>query len=269
MRKISCLFLLLLLLIVLAPRQLVFASSIQAYQDYLYQNDLYRQTLSGFETARNEYRKYQSLASQADVLAKAKIFLEQRVNLLYTYLLFLNEKISENKGLSAAEKLKLEQYLRNEIVYLVNHRNAIQAINSLQEVSPVSQPFEKHYQTLSAVMHLVAFNIQIGQLNDVAQLFTDALQQIQSLVGENRSAFTPEKLEQFDRWLVSIAEKQKLYQQLVTQIQDKINLLNLAKPLDAEDQIKQNQKKLLQAQVPLKDANNYFKELINALKTVD
>src|SRR3989344_5828917 len=78
----------------------VFATSQQAYQDYLYQFDLYRQRETDFRVAKTEYEKFRSLTSETTALEKTKLLLAQRDQLLRAYLLVLNEKLNEDKGLT-------------------------------------------------------------------------------------------------------------------------------------------------------------------------
>src|SRR3972149_4862635 len=90
-------FLPIVFLILLVPH--VFASSQQAYQDYLFQFDIYRQKYSEFTVSKNEYLKSKTLTSQTTALEKTIAMLSFRDLLLRAYLLLLNEKLNEDRGL--------------------------------------------------------------------------------------------------------------------------------------------------------------------------
>src|SRR3990167_2153444 len=124
------------------------ASSQQAHTDYLYQYDVYRQSYNDFKVAKNEYEKFKSLVSQTDALEQTKKMLAQRDVLLRSYLLLLNEKLNENKGLDGSDKTLYQTLIQNEVKFLESHANLIPAIGSIDDTVDVSKQLESHYNIL-------------------------------------------------------------------------------------------------------------------------
>ena len=117
MKKITAL----LVLFLLTP--FVFALSVratssQAYQDYLYQFDLYRQKYNDFQVAKNTYEKFNTLESQSLALSSTKTMLQQRNTLLHAYLLYLYERVGEHGGITPSNKQLYQSLLANELAFL-------------------------------------------------------------------------------------------------------------------------------------------------------
>src|SRR3989344_509591 len=142
------LFLPVLLMLVLLVALPVKASSQQAYQDYLYQLDVYRQTYTDFAVAKNEYEKFKSLTSQSAALTKTIGMLTQRDVLLRAYLSLLNEKLNEDRVLSQTEKQLYQTVISNEITFLAEHAGRIPSIGSLDDETDAFHELESHHNVV-------------------------------------------------------------------------------------------------------------------------
>ncbi len=158
--KFALTILLLPFLLIFLPNQ-IFASSQTAYKDYLYQFDQYRTKQNNFKVARTEYLKYKTLLSETTALDTAKTMLAQQDQLLRSYLLFLNEKLNENTGLSSSEKNLYQTLIRNEVTFLETHTALIPSIGSLADAVSVAKQLESHYLVLSAYIRQTI--IALGQ----------------------------------------------------------------------------------------------------------
>lgn len=261
---------LLLLPVLLVPFVLLVplarASSPQAYQDYLYQFDLYRRTYSEFTIAKNEYEKFKSLTSQTTALKNTTAMLSQRDKLLRAYLLLLNEKINENQGFQEARKIELRGLVTAEITFLDAHNNRVGSISSLDDATARSQELESHYRILQTILRQTVINISLGDLSALTHQFDTALSQSQELVTASKSTFAPQKQATIDRWLLQIQNVRQLYQQKIADIEGKNNKLKDLSLDGLDGAFRDIKGDLGQAKKYLTDGHGFIGELIEALR---
>lgn len=189
------------------------ATSQQAYQDYLYQFDIYRQNYSDFQVAQNNYEKFQSLEAQTDALNKTKTMMSQRDQLLRSYLLVLDERLREDQGLPAATKQTYETLLQNEATFLANHAQLITAIGSISDATQVSGQLESHYAILQSSIRQILIGLALGQLNILNNFYSNYLQEAQAIINTDSGSFSTDKQQTLNRWILEIQNKQTLFQQ--------------------------------------------------------
>jgi hypothetical protein len=258
----------LIVLLFLAFTGRVLASSEQAYQDYLYQFDLYRQRETDFRVAKTEYEKFHSLTSETTALEKTKDLLTQRDHLLRAYLLLLNEKLNEDKGLSASEKSLYQRLIQSEVVFLDNHALLIPAIGSIADAEKISDQLTDHYDILARSIRQTIAGISVGQLAGVAREFDVALTSAQTLIAANRGAFTSQKQATLDRWVLSIINKKSLYTQKVNGISLASSQMN-GDIAELDRTFVQIQKDIAEARQYLVEGTSFLGELVTALKYQD
>lgn len=245
------------------------ASSQRAYQDYLYQFDLYRTKYSDFTIAKNEYEKFKSLTSQTTALEKTSGMLSQRDQLLRAYLLLLSEKLNEDSGLGDTQKLTYRTLINNEITFLDGHSSLVRSIGSLEDASNVSRELESHYAVLGGSIRQTIIAVSLGQLAILARQFDTLFADVKALLASNRSAFTPQKQATIDRWILQITNVRSLYQQKIDTIASK-NLQLKGSSLDAlEDVFRDLKRDLGQAKQYLAEGNTFLGELTEAIRYQD
>lgn len=257
--------LLLVAILFILPLGRISAASQTAYQDYVFQFDQYRQLFNNFRIALGQYQQFNSLESQQSALDKAKLAIGQRDVVGRTYLLFLNEKLTENPGLLTSETLLNRTLITNEIAYLDGHSTLVQSISSMDDVEKSSQDFAKHYPLMIAGIRQTVIAIQLGYLNYFATQFDQAAKEAQALIGIARTQVAPAKQAAMDRWLLEISNKRNLYQQKSTAI-------NAAAFKLSGDDMEQSRKfaaiqsDLATARQYLVEGTSFLNELGNALK---
>lgn len=258
-----------LFLLVTIPCGVVVAASQQAYQDYLYQFDLYRQKYSDFQVAKNEYQKFKSLTSQTQALEATKTMLAQRDQLLHAYLVNLGEKVNEEQGLSAVTKGLYRSLIQSELTFLERHSQLIPSINSIDDAITISQELESHYQVLQTSMHQIIAGISLAKLATISQYFDRNVLAAQTLVNANTSAFPPGKLNTINRWLLQIQNKRSLYQQKVDEAAGAITGLTSTDSNDLDQKFNTILKQIGDAKQYLSDGISFLGELANSLRYID
>lgn len=250
--------------VIFVPR--VLASSERAYQDYLYQFDLYRQKYRDFTIAKNEYEKFGSLTSQTTALTNTSAMLTQRDQLLRAYLLLLSEKLNEDRGLGNTQKSSYRTLINNEIGFLNQHSSLVPSASSLADANVISRKLEDHYVVLQGSIRQTIIGVSLGQLAALAQQFDTALSEVKTLVTTNRDSFSPQKQATIDRWLLQIQNVRSIYQQKIDSIAGK-NTQPKGGNIDSLDYLFGELKQELgQAKQYLADGNGFIGELIEAIR---
>lgn len=245
----------------------IFATYEQAYQDYLFQFDSYRQRYSEFQVAKNEYEKFQTLTSQATALDKTKIMLAQRDQLLRAYLIVLYEKLNDpNSGLPAVTKGQYQTILTNEIVFLETHAQRIPAIGSLEDAVDVSRELESHYGVLQASIRQILVGFSLGQLAIIAKHYDDQLLKAKALVSANSALLPFAKQETVNRWLLQIANKRNFYQQKVDAIAIANAQMSTTDAEELDTVFNAAMRNIGEARQYLAEGASFFVEFKNALK---
>lgn len=245
------------------------ADSERAYRDYLYQFDLYRQKNSEFTVAKNEYQKFKSLTSQTTALEKTIAMLSQRDQLLRAYLLLLNEKLNEDRGVNESEKTTYQTLIKNEIGFLDTHSIVVNSIGSLEDATEASRELESHYVVLGASMRQTIIGISLGQLFILSRQFDTLLADSKALLSANKGIFTPQKQATVDRWILQIQNIRSLYQQKIDTITSQNSRMK-GTSIDSQDELFRTMKKdLAQARQYLVEGTAFIGELTTALRFND
>lgn len=243
------------------------ASSQQAYQDYLYQFDIYRQKFNEFQIAKNSYDKFKTLESQSQALSATKFMLSQRDLLLHSYLVYLYERVGEQGGIDAVNKQLYQSLLAGELTFLENQSNLVSAINSLDDATTTSEELESHYQVLQATIREIIAGISLGQLNQISQNFDRQVTVAQNLFAQNSGQMSPDKKSTVNNWVLQITNKRSLYQQKINEVNTAIRSFS-----DSNDSTDLDQKyadvtsKIGEAKQYLSDSIANLGEVVNAMK---
>ena len=255
--------------ILLSTTGVVFATSAQARQDYLFQFDVYRQKYTDFQVAKNEYEKFKTLTSQTTALEKTKSMLGQRDQLLHGYLLLLLEKLNEESGLNPSTKQLYRSLIASELTFLEGHAQLIPSIGSLEDSVRVSQELESHYRVLQTSIRQILIGLSMGQLAILGQMYDAATRDAQNLIVSSAGYFTPAKQEVVNRWVLQITNKRSLYQQKYDAISSANALLQSNDIDDLDRQYAEITKTIAEARQYLLEGASFLTELKNALKFVN
>jgi hypothetical protein len=247
----------------------VVATSSQAYQDYLYQFDLYRQTYADFHVAKNEYAKFKSLSAQTDALTKTKLMLTQRGVLLRSYLSLLKEKLNEDQGLSISAKQSYQTLIKNEETFLETQSTAIPSAQSLDDVTHISQGLESHYLVLQTSVRQILLGLSLGQLSILATQYDNTLLDAQTIISSYGNTFAPAKQATISQWILQIKNKRTSYQQTYDAIAEGSAQLKAGDTQELTQKYTALTKTVSEARQYLREGASFFTELTNALKYSD
>lgn len=247
----------------------IFASSEKAYQDYLYQFDLYRQKFNDFQISRNEYLKFKSLSAESIAIQKTREMLSQRSLLFKAYLFLLNEKIAESPSLTAQERDFYTGSIRTEVDFLETHSQFVSSVQTIQDAIKASQQLEGRYTVIQTIMRQTVLGLNLARLRVLAEDYNARMVEAKTLVEEARKEFPAERQATLDRWFNQIGNKRTLYNQKQETITQTISSMKGNSIKDLDQKFADTLKRITEAQQELKEGTSYMTELANAMKYQD
>lgn len=264
MRKVAIIAFI-LFVILASIRTTVRATSSQAYQDYTFQFDQYRQKLSDFQVAYTQYKQFNSLTALQDSLDKAKALFAQRNQVAKTYFLFLNEKLTENPGLGTIESQPYRTSITNQVGFLDQNTAQSSGIQSLSDATAIAALYTKNYNSMQLAYRQTILGLELGYLEYFGTQYDAAAAQAQALIAANKGSSTPEKQATLDRWLTSLSNQHSLFTQKVTLI--RTAMAKIAGDVAEQDrQFAAIQKTITAAQQDLVEGTSYLGEVQTALQ---
>lgn len=239
----------------------------QAYQDFLYNYNLYRQSYSEYTIAKESYLKYQTLTSKNEALQKTSQMLKNQDEVVKTYLTALRLKLMEASGNAGYEQNTLYTKIDNEITWYKNHQENLNSAGTIEDLialaSKGGNEYEETeiliYQTLGAILNGKE-NVFYGKINQNIKTLKEKIGEIRTK-GDKNTSLSERWLLEAENRLTRSQEKQLSAQNLLTQI--KTNDSNKLKSYN------EAQFTIQESHQYLKEANSYLKEVIKELKSAD
>lgn len=123
----------------------VYADFASAYQDYVYNTQLYKNSASDFQIAKSSYLTYRTLTSQNDAINKFRTVLKARAKVIAVYYDLLQEKLNSTAGISSEQKSTFDGIRQSEQNWLDGHQKKIDASSSLDDLNSAAAEFESRY----------------------------------------------------------------------------------------------------------------------------
>lgn len=255
-----------ILMAVFVPVSVAQADSERAYQDYLYQFDVYRQKYNDFKIAKNEYEKFNTLTSRTNAIDKTKVMMTSRDLMLKSYLSMLLFKLEENNGLSPVDIGTYKNILETEVKFLDDHSRLIESVSTIYDATNVSEDLESHYAVLSGVIRQSINIIQIGKLNVLSRELDSLIEYLSALVSRYQGTYPATKQATIDRWMISIKDKKSLFDRNIEQIRQANTDLTGVGEQDLNIKSQKIQEQIVQAKAYLQDASSFMKELTETMQ---
>lgn len=164
----------------------------------------YKNLLNSYGLKDQQYRiSYQqfvqlrTLASQEEMVKKAKDALLERANLLDTYLNYLSQTLAQTKGVELSRLEAEQQKIAEERLFISEHRQKITSMTDRVELHNESQAFQERKGSISSAAFRAMALIKIAQIQH-------ATDQIQAPIDMIKSSLEGTELDQ-----VKIEEKKR------------------------------------------------------------
>ena len=230
----------------------------RAYNDYVYNYNLYRSAHLDYVAAKTEYHTYGTLTAKTKAIQTTRKLLHQRAEALKTYLTALRMKLHEETGITSYKQNLYFIKLDDEVAWLSQHQSNLTTPSTVEDLLAESKRLEDRYpqiliisyQTLGAVLE----GRQDFLRDDVNQLIETTGQKIEEIRNSGEDTTT------LERWLIEAKQKVTLSEEKQSQA---VNVLGAIDPWSREMSNSFNQARHL-----LEESNQYLKEGVTFLKEI-
>lgn len=260
-----------MLLIFISPRA-VFAQTPapfnfqRAYQDFVFNYDLYKTAENEYELARAQYMQSKTLAAQAKAQEATYKMLQARDEVIKTYFTALRQRINEGIGISQDRKEVLYQKIDIEVEWYNQHKQSTSSAASLEDLSTDSNKARDRYRNITeSIAYEILTEIAIGKEYFLRQKQTVIMDELRTKLAEIRAngdlptdIMERDLLEVENRQARSIAKEEE------------------ARKIQTVELPKAKQKaagfydtiifRITEAVQYLKEANTYLKEIVQRIK---
>lgn len=198
----------------------VYASSNSAYIDYIYQQNIFRDTYEEYTTIKHEYDAFKTIALEEQLLRSSQNLVSQRGNVYKTYIYILFELLNEYNGLNSVEKQEYRNRLYNELRFIDEVSSQILSSKTVAEVATSSQTFDAHIPELEVILSNTVYGLQLGSFLSIYSDIETVIQDIKKLILKYDYVFSDRQRAMSERWLVHVSNYENQMQNDFEKIKD-------------------------------------------------
>jgi hypothetical protein len=232
----------------------------KAYQDYLYNFNLYRQSYLEYQAAKSEFQTYQTLTSQTKAIEVTKKMLSNRAATLKTFLTAVRMRIKEDSDVPEFQKNLQFVKLDSEISGLDQNILEISPVSTIADVNNVSQKFEKKYPEIVFITYQAKTNIYSGRINSLIVEIKSEISSLEDTIKILRES--GKDVSTLERWLIQARGKESLAEEKLGSAEKIMSTM-----LDQEN-LNGMRSIYTKSQQAYQDANQYLKETVTNLKEI-
>jgi len=116
----------------------------KAYQDYIYNYDLYLKAHKEYLVAKNQYETYQTLTSQTIALEQTMAMLRARDEVLATFLMAVRIKLADETNVASSKLNLLYLELDEEAQWFREHKEALTSAGSIPDLVDLGNRAKPH-----------------------------------------------------------------------------------------------------------------------------
>jgi hypothetical protein len=236
----------------------------KAYQDYLYNLNLYRDSYQEFSSAKEQYSTYKTLTAKTLVLEQTINMLQKRDETLKTYLTALRLKLAQSTGILNYEQNLLYLSLDNQVVWLNNHKESLISVASLEDVLEKSAIAEDQFPEIEILAYKALILDLSGQERKVLENIELQIQSAKEILKKVKND-NQKNTEIIERWLLEAENKKTLGNEKILLAKTTINSLKINER-DKKGVYLEAQKLIKEGHQYLKEANSYLLEIVNEIK---
>lgn len=266
MKKI-CLVVVSLLILIFFPLRTVWSQEEvvsefnfdKAYQDYLYNYNLYLEDHKEYLIAKNSYSTYNTLTAKTLALEQMTKMLEARDQVLATFLAALRLRLAKDTNVATPSLNVLYRQLDQESDWYRQHQEVFSSAGSIPDLVNLSKKTEKQYANTDTLIYQSLLEIFFYQESLIQEKVREQIATIEEIIFQIREKGDkdPSKVE---RWLLEAKNKKSLSEEK----------FNQAKGIQISGETSNRRRGLFNSGVKvLEESHQYLRETnINLIETV-
>lgn len=197
-------------------------------EDYQFQIDEYNQQSVVFLTAKNQYLKLNSAASQNEAITETKKYLIKQANLLHSYFLLLISKLNQAPNLNSGFKVEYIKKSQDQLQIIDNYKKSIQSLENPkpEDLISLSDNFAKNQDSFVKLSQEIRFVL-------IQNKSTNNVQNLKSLKIELQNLSQGKNISGIDNLFLEVSSLEKNLDENLRKASEQIDLLK--KELNTDD----------------------------------
>ncbi len=229
----------------------VSADFAKAYQDYLYNNTLYKENYTNYQVAKSTFLTYRTNSAENDAIIALRKVLQSRNQLMVVYYDLLFEKLLVTPGISDDYKTTFGSIRTSEQTWLAANKLKIEAAATLLDLNSVSGEFEGRYRQMDSETKQALGSVLLAKERVLREEVNAAVASVggqltaMDLAGEDTTIYK--------RNLIGTQNKLELFDEKMGSAQ-KTLIRPIGEPVE-----------VFQGQQQLAEANQYLRDMVSSL----
>jgi hypothetical protein len=240
----------------------------RAYQDYVYNYDLYKKAHAEYDLKRSQYLQTGTLASQQEAQKATAAMLQARDQVLITYLTAIRLKMAETKGIDTTQRETYYSLIDGDVGFYTTHKANVSSAASLEDLTKDSTLAANQYKKSTELTVIKSLTlVSNGKIDNFQNQTNDIISALEGKINQIR-ANGDKKTDDPQRWILEVKNRVNRSTDKETEASALINKIKV------DDKTKntafnQAQGKLAEGLQYLKEANSFLKQIIVNIKTAD
>lgn len=239
----------------------------KAYQDYLYNSDIYQKAHADYDIARSQYLSSQTISSQTKAQEATAAMLTDRDQVLSTYLTALRMALKDAPGVDNGTKESLFSLIDAEISWYGDHKTKISSAGSLDDLVADSNEAAEQFKQTELMIYQVLVTISIGNTTDYRERARTEINDLRTKLSEIK-VNGDKNVDSIDRALTDAEDRLSRSIEKETDAQTRLSKM---KSSDKNKLVSFNSIELSvgESLSYIKEANSIVKDSIRQIKTAD
>lgn len=173
----------------------------KAYQDYIYNYDLYLKAHKEYLVAKNQYETYQTLTSQTIALEQTLAMLRARDEVLATFLMAVRIKLADETNVASSKLNLLYLELDEEAQWFREHKETLTSAGSIPDLVELGNRAKPHQQKTDRLTYESLLEIFLYKEDFLHEKLQAQIDQVEEKIVEIRSRGDKDP-STIERWLL-------------------------------------------------------------------
>lgn len=244
----------------------------KAYQDYIYNLEVYRNSHDDYVFARSQYLNYQTLKSQSTAIDATKKMLQARDDVVVTYLTALRMRLREQDDVDDSLREELFLKIDVEIDWFNEHKETLTSAGSLTDLVADSNKASTRFKSLTNLFYTVLTAVSDGKINlyhkRLNQIYEELSDKFNKIKLEQREdyQFSRQRIQTIERWFLEVdnllsraEDKQKEATEKILYSKTRVTERSYGKAVTL----------LNESQQYLREASSYMAEIVREMTTAE
>jgi hypothetical protein len=239
----------------------------KAYEDYLYNYNLYHEAHKDYLVAKNQYETYKTLTAKTIALERTTSMLQARDEAIATFLAALRIKLADETNVSSSKLNLLYIRLDEEAIWFRNHKENLTSAGSIPDLIKISNRAQSRYGGAEALIYQSLLEISFHKEALLHEKLQEKIDEAETKIAHIR-AKGDKNIAAIERWLLE-AKNRKARSDEKLQAARPLTITNKQSSKDKLQQFNKITYLLEQSHQYLKEVNRNLIEIIKELKRGD